>query len=196
MIYKTIKKKAVVEQTIKKSKFIGIAMPSSSKEEALAFIEGLKSEYKDASHIVYAYRFGPEKEEFYFTDNGEPSGSAGKPVFTAITGADVFNCVVAVVRYFGGIKLGVGGLIRAYFSTAKAAIESAEIIEVTPTKILAMEFPYEASRLVMYYVHEFSAEVVETHYEEVVKMKLRISEDRYQEFMNVLSKKSHLVRFS
>lgn len=196
MIYKTIKKKAVVEQTIKKSKFIGIAMPSNSREEALTFVEGLKGEYKDASHIVYAYRFGPEREEFYFTDNGEPSGSAGKPVFTAITGANVFNCVAAVVRYFGGIKLGVGGLIRAYFSTAKAAIESAEIIEVTPTKLLTIEFPYEASRLVMYYVHEFSAEVVETRYEEIVKMKLRISEDKYQEFMNVLSKKSHLVRFS
>ena len=196
MIYKTIKKKAVVEQMIKKSKFIGIATPLSSKEEALAFIGGLKGEYKDVSHIVYAYRFGLEKEEFYFTDNGEPSGSAGRPVFTAITGADIFNCVAIVVRYFGGIKLGVGGLIRAYFSTAKAEIESAGIIEVTPTKILTLEFPYEASRLVIYYVHEFSAEVVETRYEEIVKMKLRINEDRYQEFMNVLLKQSHLARFS
>jgi len=196
VIYKTIRGKSVVEQVIKKSKFIGIAEPASDKENAVQVIERLKDEYKDASHIVYAYRFGPEKEKFYFTDNGEPSGSAGKPVFTAITGANVFNCIVAVVRYFGGIKLGVGGLIRAYFSTAKAAIENAGIIEVTPTKLLTIEFPYEASRLVMYYVHEFLAEVIEKQYESFVKMKLRIKEDRYEEFINVLSKKSHLVRFS
>jgi uncharacterized YigZ family protein len=195
MKYKTIKNEARVEQTIKKSKFIGIARHIEDDAEAEATHENILKEFKKATHVVYAYRLGPLNEKFYFTDNGEPSGSAGKPVYSAITGEEIFNCIVLVVRYFGGIKLGVGGLIRAYHSTAKAAIQQAGIIEVPTMKNLSLEFPYEETRLVMYYIHEFNAKILKNDYGKTVNMALQIEEDKAKEFMNVILKKSRLVHF-
>ena len=128
-IYKTIHKYGKDEIVINKSRFIGYAMPINTEEEALDFIEEIKSKHRDATHNVYAYVVGPNSNVQRFNDDGEPSGTAGIPALEVIKKEDLRNVVVVVTRYFGGIKLGGGGLIRAYTRGAKIGLESGLIID-------------------------------------------------------------------
>lgn len=125
-IYKTVKQQASAEIIIKKSRFIGHAKPVETEEEAIQFIEAIKKEHWNATHNCSAYCVGPNNEFQKQSDDGEPSGTAGKPILEVIKQLDLRNTVVVVTRYFGGIKLGAGGLIRAYTDGAVAAIEAAE----------------------------------------------------------------------
>ena len=128
-IYKTIHKYGENEIIINKSRFIGYAMPINTEEEALDFIEKIKTKHRDASHNVYAYVVGENSNIQRFSDDGEPSGTAGIPALEVIKKEDLRNVVVVVTRYFGGIKLGGGGLIRAYTKGAKIGLEAGLIIE-------------------------------------------------------------------
>lgn len=128
-IYRTIHKYGEDEIIIKKSRFIGYAKPIDSEQEALDFIEEIKSKHRDATHNVYAYVYGEGSNIQRFSDDGEPSGTAGIPALEVIKREDLRNVVVVVTRYFGGIKLGTGGLIRAYTKGAKIGLESGIIIE-------------------------------------------------------------------
>ncbi len=130
-IYKTIHKYGENEIIINKSRFIGYAMPINTEEEALDFIEKIKTKHRDASHNVYAYVVGENSNIQRFSDDGEPSGTAGIPALEVIKKEDLRNVVVVVTRYFGGIKLGGGGLIRAYTKGAKIGLEAGLIIEKT-----------------------------------------------------------------
>ena len=116
------------------SRFIADAAPAKSEEEARAFLEVVRSKYHDARHHCWAYRVGPRGEAWRSSDDGEPSGSAGVPILKQLEGHDVTDLVVVVTRYFGGTKLGVGGLVRAYGSAAKEALEEAKIQEVIVTE--------------------------------------------------------------
>jgi uncharacterized YigZ family protein len=113
---------------IKKSRFIGYAAPVSSEEEALAFIQSIQKKHWDATHNCYAYVFGPHHEIQKSNDDGEPAGTAGKPILEVIKKEDLRNVAVVVTRYFGGIMLGAGGLIRAYSQTAAAGLHAAGIV--------------------------------------------------------------------
>lgn len=113
---------------IKKSRFIGYATPVASEEEALAFIQQIQKQHWDATHNCYAYVFGPHQEIQKSNDDGEPSGTAGKPILEVIKKEDLRNVAVVVTRYFGGIMLGAGGLIRAYSQTAAAGLHAAGIV--------------------------------------------------------------------
>lgn len=124
-IYKTVQKEAAVEIIIKKSRFIGHAKPIESEEEAIAFIEAIKKEHWNATHNCSAYCVGQHNEFQKQSDDGEPSGTAGKPILEVIKQKDLRNTVVVVTRYFGGIKLGAGGLIRAYTEGAVVALNAA-----------------------------------------------------------------------
>ena len=128
-IYRTIYEYGEDEIIINKSRFIGYAMPIKSEEEALDFIEKIKTKHRDATHNVYAYVVGENSNIQRFSDDGEPSGTAGIPALEVIKKEDLRNVVVVVTRYFGGIKLGAGGLIRAYTKGAKIALEAGIIIE-------------------------------------------------------------------
>jgi uncharacterized YigZ family protein len=123
-----IKSKHITENILKKSHFIGVALPCDSLQTVQIGLKQLGAEYADASHIAFAYRLKTDKGLIYrFYDAGEPTGTAGKPIFQHIEGKSLVNIVVAVIRYFGGIKLGAGGLMRAYGNTAREVIEAAEI---------------------------------------------------------------------
>jgi uncharacterized YigZ family protein len=123
-----VKSRLVIEDNIKKSRFIGVIVPCASEIEVLHNLKRLHDEHPDASHITYAYRIKTDHGLIYrFHDAGEPTGTAGKPIFQHIEGKELINLLIAVIRYFGGVKLGAGGLTRAYGNTAKQVIEAAEI---------------------------------------------------------------------
>lgn len=124
--YRTLQQEGSQEIIIKKSRFIGRAKPVSTEEEALAFIEAIKKEHWSANHNCYAYVIGDRNEIQRQSDDGEPSGTAGKPILEVIKNMDLRYVVVVVTRYFGGVKLGASGLIRAYTDGAVAGIEAAE----------------------------------------------------------------------
>ncbi len=133
----------------KMSRFISFAIPVASAAEAKEYIALYTNEYHDARHVCWAYMIGADRKEYLSTDNGEPSGTAGKPILGQINSFNLTNIVIVVVRYFGGIKLGTSGLIAAYREAARLAIEEAEIIEGREMTTLSLTFPYLAMNDVM-----------------------------------------------
>ncbi|MDN5351933.1 MAG: hypothetical protein PWQ12_852 [Clostridiales bacterium] len=141
-MYRTILKPGEAHLEIQKSKFIGYAVPVSSEEEAVAFIESVKKKHRDATHNVPAYLIGLNYEVQRYSDDGEPSGTAGVPILEFLKKAGVINLCVVVTRYFGGVKLGTGGLVRAYTQTAQAALEATGIVEMYSFTRLRLEYDY------------------------------------------------------
>lgn len=140
--YFTIAALAECEALIfKGSRFIGFAAPASSDTAALAQVAVIKARFPDARHWCWAYQLR-EQRKTRFADDGEPKGSAGKPILAPIVGRELVDTVVIVVRYFGGVKLGVGGLVRAYSQAANAALEVAEVLTITPTIALKLHYDY------------------------------------------------------
>ena len=129
----------------KGSRFIAAISPAQDVQAAEAFVASLRSEYDDASHHCFAWRLGPDGETFRSSDDGEPGGSAGRPILLQIEGHDLTDTVVVVTRYFGGTKLGVGGLVRAYGGAAGQALDRAEILITEITRTLHIEYPYECT---------------------------------------------------
>ena len=129
--YRTVLSSREKEIIINKSRFIASAKAINSEEDALEFIDIVKTKYKDATHNVYAYVVGENSIVQRFSDDGEPSGTAGIPILELIKKEDLRNIVIVSTRYFGGIKLGGGGLIRAYTQSGKSALEAGKIIEMT-----------------------------------------------------------------
>ncbi len=127
--YKSIHKSGQDEIIINKSRFIGYSKPIKSEEECLEFIEIIKTKHKDATHNVYAYITGENGNTQRYSDDGEPSGTAGVPILEVLKKEELVDLVVVVTRYFGGIKLGAGGLVRAYIKGAKIALDSSKIVE-------------------------------------------------------------------
>lgn len=126
------------------SKFIAYAFPIQSVEDVKPHLERLKAEHPSSRHVCYAYQLGVDGIEYRANDDGEPSGSAGLPILNQIKSKEVTNVLVAVVRYFGGTKLGVSGLINAYKEAAKEALETASVIEKVPTSIIKLQFPHSS----------------------------------------------------
>lgn len=133
----------------KGSKFIASAFVVMSEDEAKAGIAEIRKKYFDARHHCYAYMIGPEKKVFRSSDDGEPSGTAGKPILNQILSKDVTNVCVVVTRYFGGIKLGTSGLINAYKTAARDALNNAQVVEKTINEIYSLEFEYPLMNEVM-----------------------------------------------
>ena len=127
--YKTIFEYGQAEDVINKSRFIGYAKPVESEEEAVAFVDEIKKKHKDASHNVPVYLIGEKFEVQRYSDDGEPSGTAGVPVLSMLKNEGITNLAVVVTRYFGGVKLGTGGLVRAYTHAAKIAVDAAKVVE-------------------------------------------------------------------
>ncbi|MDY5436163.1 YigZ family protein [Peptostreptococcus porci] len=130
------------EYIVEKSKFIGHAKPVQTEEEARMFVEEIKQKYKDATHNVWAYTIGQSMNIQRYSDDGEPQGTAGIPTLELIKKEDLRNVVVVVTRYFGGIKLGAGGLVRAYTKGAKLGLDAAKIVEKRPFISVEIEIEY------------------------------------------------------
>ena len=140
--YKTLHSFGSDEYIVEKSTFIGYAKPIKSEEEAVEFINEIKKKHKDATHNVWAYTVGETMNIQRYSDDGEPQGTAGIPTLEVIKKEDLRDVVVVVTRYFGGIKLGAGGLVRAYTKGAKAGIEAAQIIEKVKYKEVGITIDY------------------------------------------------------
>ncbi|MBZ4684201.1 MAG: thymidylate synthase [Fusobacteriales bacterium] len=171
----TVEKECIIEFEEKKSKFIGYIKPVSTKEEAEEFIELIKIKHSDATHNVSVYRvIDNGKEYFKFDDDGEPSGTAGKPMAEIVNLKDVYNLVVVATRYFGGIKLGAGGLVRNYAKTAKLAIEEANIVEYIEKVEFIIDFPYSVSGEIDRIILSNDIEVLEKTYDARITFKIRV----------------------
>jgi uncharacterized YigZ family protein len=131
------------------SRFIALAFPVETEEEVKTIVAGLRKQYHDARHHCYAYRLGYKGDVFRSSDDGEPSGSAGRPILGQIDSAGLSDTLVVVVRYFGGIKLGIPGLIRAYKTSTADALAHAQVVEKIAGKWLRVSFGYEAMNAVM-----------------------------------------------
>ena len=140
--YRTVKAPSRIELVINKSRFIGQCYPVSSEAEALETLAALKKQYWDATHNCYAYSIGEKGAVARFSDDGEPGGTAGMPMMEALRGAGVTNVLCVVTRYFGGILLGTGGLVRAYSKACAEAIRSAGVVRMVPSDLVAFEVPY------------------------------------------------------
>lgn len=140
--YRTVEQFGQAEIMIEKSTFIGYAKPVTNEEEALTFIQEIKKKHRDATHNVPAYVLGEQNDIQRCNDDGEPSGTAGVPVLEVLKKEDVRNVAVVVTRYFGGIKLGAGGLVRAYTKGAKIALEAAQIITRVLYQVIVVSIEY------------------------------------------------------
>jgi len=172
--YKTIEGQSEAVYTEKRSKFIAIAIPVRTLTEVKAHLEEYQKKYYDARHVCYAYMLGAERKEFRANDNGEPSGTAGKPILGQINSNELTDILIIVVRYFGGIKLGTSGLIVAYRTAAAQAIAEGAIIEKTVDQDVKIIFEYPFMNDVMRIVKEEAPEILEQSYDMDCIMRLRI----------------------
>lgn len=172
--YKTIAAPAESVYTEKRSKFIAIALPVRTLAEIKAYLDEYQKKYYDARHVCYAYMLGAERKEFRANDNGEPSGTAGKPILGQINSNELTDILVIVVRYFGGIKLGTSGLIVAYKTAAAQALSEAQIIEKTVDEQVTVVFEYPFMNDIMRIVKEESPEILNQSYDMDCVMTLRI----------------------
>lgn len=176
-VYLTIKERSEGALTEKRSKFLAFAFPVSSVDEVKAILAEYQKKYYDARHVCYAYMLGEERTEFRANDNGEPSGTAGKPILGQINSNNLTNILILVVRYFGGIKLGTSGLIVAYRAAAAEAIAAADIIEKTIDEEVSFSFEFPMMNSVMRIVKEEGPEIVSQGYDTDCTMTLRIRRD-------------------
>ncbi len=175
-----------IEEIIKKSRFIGFIYPCSSEPEVLSCLKALQSQHAAANHIAFAYRIKTEKGTVCrFHDAGEPSGTAGKPIFKYIEGYDLINVLCVVVRYFGGIKLGAGGLTRAYGNAAKQVIKAAEKQEFTELATLLIVLDYKQLQSFKYSLKKFSGIMISKEFTAQVKLLVELPESQADDFLGI-----------
>lgn len=173
----------------KNSKFFGYAYPITSEEEAKVHIEDLKKKHHQARHWCYAWQIGKENHQFRANDDGEPSNTAGMPIYGQIQSFDVTNILIVVVRHYGGIKLGVGGLINAYKTTAQMALENSKIVKRTIDEVFVIKFDYPEMNLVMRVIKEHNLNIIEQKLEldcEIhISVRKKIAEEIYKKFESI-----------
>ena len=177
-LYRTVAAPAEAACRERSSKFLAWIYPVRSEEEIREHLEALRKRFFDATHHCYAWRLGPRGEAFRAIDDGAPSGTAGKPILGQLLSNELTDCLVVVVRYFGGTKLGVPGLIAAYRESAAAAIEAAQIVERTVDRIVTVDFPYVAMNDIMRVVKELQPRIGEQTFDNLCTLRLSIRESR------------------
>ena len=165
------------EVIIKKSRFLGVAAYVESEEEARELVNSIKKEHFSARHVCYAYSIGEENPRLKFSDDGEPGGTAGKPILDVINNSGIYNIVIAVTRYFGGVLLGTGGLVRAYTQAAAEAIQAAQVKTVCLCSIYDIALDYSDYDKVMYILSQSDGVMTETQYSDKVTIKATIPAD-------------------
>ncbi|MGB8375286.1 MAG: YigZ family protein [Salegentibacter sp.] len=183
--YKTITKAS--EEALFKdrnSKFYGYAFPVKSEEEANEHLEELRKKHHKARHWCYAWQLGKEDFHYRANDDGEPSNSAGMPIYGQIQSFEVTNILIVVVRYFGGVKLGVGGLINAYKTAAQMALENSNIVKRTIDEVFEVKFNYPEMNTVMRIIKENNLNVIEQKLELDCKIYLSVRKKEAEEIFN------------
>lgn len=179
--YKIVCDRGSGEYEEKKSRFLADIAPASSAEEAVAFIESIRKKYYDARHHCFAYIIGRNKEITRCSDDGEPSGTAGKPILEVLLGADVTNVAAVVTRYFGGTLLGTGGLVRAYTQAARAGLEGARIAQMRYGTELTVGIDYGDVGRIQYFLETKRITVQDSRYTDKVEYDLRIPDEQCDE---------------
>lgn len=173
-IYKTFTRPSEGIYKEKQSRFLSFAFPVTTLGEIKEILETYRKKFYDARHICYAYMLGPERTDFRTNDDGEPSGTAGKPILGQINSNELTDVLILVVRYFGGIKLGTSGLITAYKAAAADAVANNEIVEKTVDEMITVEFEYPFLNDVMKIIKEENPEIIDKSFEMNCKITLRI----------------------
>ncbi len=184
--YKSVKKYASDEFTEKRSRFIGYICPVKTEDEALEFIAQIKKKHHDAKHNVYAYILNNGNTE-RFSDDGEPQGTAGIPVLNVLKKENLTDCVVVVTRYFGGILLGGGGLVRAYSHSAKLAVDASGIVVFKNYNVYKAVTSYADYSKTEALIKEFGGSVLTSDFSENVYIEFKISEEKSAEFIKNLT---------
>lgn len=180
-VYYTIDLEAEAQYKEKMSRFLAFARKVKNAETAKSIVKSFQNEYHDARHVCWAYMIGPERKEWQLNDNGEPSGTAGKPILGQINSKELTDVLVVVVRYFGGIKLGTPGLIAAYREASRLALEEAGRKEMHDMETIAVNFPYMAADGVMRIVKGGDVEVLERTFDNTCNMTLTFRKDKSDE---------------
>ncbi len=187
--HKTLKSPGEAKKEFKNSVFIGHASPVKNEDEAKEFIKQIKERHSDANHNVSAYLIKSGNDlAMKYDDDGEPAGSSGKPIFKVLELKDIHNAVVVVTRYFGGTKLGFGGLARAYRETAAAAIEDAGVIEVHETVNITIHFEYPQTQKIknLILIQDYG-NIIAENYSDEVEFTLEIIKEKENDFIKKLS---------
>lgn len=187
-VYRTIESDAEALFKEKSSKFLCFAYPVTTEEQIRERLEVLYKKYYDATHHCYAWRLGPRGESFRANDDGEPSSTAGKPILGQLLSHEITDCLIVVVRYFGGTKLGVSGLIEAYKTSAAEVIAAAEVVERTVDERIEVRFSYMAMNEVMRVVKDLQPKIVEQCFDNLCTMTLTIRQSLSEQLLTRLSK--------
>ena len=191
--YKTIKERSEGFFKDKSSKFYGLAFQVKSEEEIKEIRESVRKEYHDARHHVYAYRLGSDMKIFRASDDGEPSNSSGPPILGKIRSFELTDILIIVVRYFGGTKLGIPGLINAYGTAAEEAIKHAKIIIKTVTKELTINFEYPQMNDVMRIIKDNDLIILEQDFQLSCKIVLDIPENSFEKILKTVQNNHKLI---
>ena len=177
--YKTILKPSEGIYKEKGSKFLSFIVPVNDVDEIKQILERFRKDYFDARHVCYAYMLGEERDVFRSNDDGEPSGTAGKPILGQINSFELTNVLVVVVRYFGGVLLGTGGLVTAYKEATADAVKNSEIIEKTIELPLSIHFTYELMSEVSRIIKEFDLQISKQKFETDCQITFTIPKDKF-----------------
>ena len=182
-----LKQAASAETRVKNSRFLAEVFPVSSPEEAKAAWRFRKENYDNGGHIVYAFTIGNQQNISGCSDDGEPSGTAGKPVLAVLTGSGLTNAMITIARWFGGTKLGTGGLVHAYSDAAKAALAHAEFTELVPMAELDLTLPYNLYNTLISKTSALGAEVIKEEFNSEISLTLSIKSAQIGELEKVIS---------
>jgi len=183
--YKSVLEFSKTEYVVEKSKFISHVKPVSNEEEALEFIEWIKKEYRKANHNVQIYSIKDKVQKY--SDDGEPSKTAGFPVLEMLKNENITNVVIVITRYFGGIKLGKGGLIRAYTKSAKLGLQESKVINYIEVKKISLTYEYTLhGKIENFVMNEKDVHEINTEFYENVKKEIYVTIDRIEDFEKLL----------
>lgn len=185
--YHSIKADVTTMLKVERSKFIASAYPVDSRQQAETKLGDVRKKFFDATHNCFAYALGGERKEFRYSDDGEPSGTAGVRIFSAIETKDLSDILVIVTRYFGGTKLGVGGLGRAYFESASQVLSLSVIIPKIVGEELTIIFPYDETNGVMNKLSLYNARIIDTVYDDDVTLRLTLRRGAVPAFISDLT---------
>ncbi len=182
--YSTIQKNSEGSYKEKGSKFLAFAFPVTNEEDVKIRVEELKKKYFDARHHCFAWVLGADKNRFRAFDDGEPNHSAGDPILGQIRSKDLTNVLVVVVRYFGGVKLGVGGLIQAYRTAAREALQKAIIVQEDVTEKFYLKYSFDATPQVMKLIKEFDLQIFQQNFDTCVNMEVEVKLKMKNDFLD------------
>lgn len=186
--YKTIFTPSEAELKVSKSKFISQVYPVSNQDEVTNTLTSARKKYYDAAHHPYAYRLGTDDKNFRYSDDGEPSGSAGKPIMEVIDKFELTNVLIVVTRYYGGVKLGVGGLRRAIFEASELAVQNSEIVTKQITEDFNIEFDYKYIGAVMNFIEKEKIIILNNTSDDRVKLECSVIISKVEKFKDELGK--------